>query len=146
MTSPNPTHNAGCGEPCGCLQLPAGTVSPYSVPNYAKISILLLRKDSTKQNDILTIEIDPFSDGFIVTFEQKITGVRTRAYYEVNSLYKYLAMYFKALTYDENIYDSVTFNVPLFPSISLSTDAAAKYLKEMLSLQIQALIPVWPTA
>jgi hypothetical protein len=138
MTSPNPTLNTGCGEPCG----PA----PSAMPSYAKITIVLLRKDSFKPSDVLTIEVDPYSDGFNVTFEQKALCTRTRAYYEVKNLYKYLAMYFKALTYDENIYDSVSFNVPLFPSISLHPDEATKYLNEMLISQIHSLIPIWPMA
>ena len=141
-----------CGEPCVCAPTNGNTntvthAPPWSSSRpvaYSQITIVLTRQDATKQKDVLTIDVDPFSDGFYVTFEQKTANARTQALYMVNSLQKYLSMYFKALSHAEENYKSVTFNVPLFPCVTQTLEDAQNYLTGNLWPQIQFLIEDWP--
>jgi len=147
--SSTPTN---CGEPCACVSTTNSvTTQTATVPwlpsrplTYSQITINLTRQDNTKQQDVLTIDVDPFSDGFYVTFEQKTANARTRALYMADSLKKYLSMYFKALSHAEENYKSVTFNVPLFPCVTQTLEDAQNYLSSNLLPQIQFLIEDWP--
>ena len=105
---------------------------------------MLVHNDITKQNDLLVIDVDPFSDGFYVTSELKTLGIRTRTGYTTDTLYKYLDMYFKALSYAKENYKSVTFNVPLFPCVTRGIDTAQDYLAKNLIPQIRFLLEEWP--
>jgi hypothetical protein len=144
--------NPNCGEPsCPCAaQTPpasagAGTIPwPPAPPSYAKITIVLARTDTTKQNDVLTIEVDDHSDGFYISNLQGTYGTRTKSHYMLNNLTKYLSMYFSAISYAEENYKSVTFNVPHFPTVTQSVHAAKDYLKNVVFQQINFLIPDWP--
>lgn len=157
------SSNPNCGEPCAYA---IGSSSPTAVatasspvphscvagpapwhsvePSFAQITVVLTRQDITKQNDVLTIDVDPYSDGFYVTFEQKVHGIRTRTYYLADNLYKYLGMYFKALSFAEANYKSATFFVPLFPSVTQPINDAKNYLIVSLVPQIQFLMSDWP--
>jgi hypothetical protein len=157
--------NLNCGEPCGpCATTPAtmpvaaaGAAGPGAgaagaapwppiPPTYAKITIVLTRQDTTKQNDVLTIEVDNYSDGFYVSNLQGVHGARTRSHYMLNTLTKYLDMYFNALSYADENYKSATFNIPHFPTVTMDVHDAKKYLNNVVLAQINFLIPDWPLA
>lgn len=114
-------------------------------PNYADISMLLVHKDRSRPDDVLTIRVDPYSDGFYVTVDQKYIGSSCTAYFGANDLPGYLRGFFQSMQYDDDGYSHVQFAAPLFPAVVVKRRYTLEYLNYQLIPQISFLLNDWPT-
>jgi hypothetical protein len=119
-------------------------VEEEGVPNYAEITLLLIHKDSSRPDDVLTIRVDPDSDGWLVTLDQKFVGSSSTFYLELNNLPDYLRRFFRCLNADADGYSYVQFAVPLFPTVVIKRRRALLHINNHLLPQIHFLMDDWP--
>jgi hypothetical protein len=109
------------------------------------ISIILQHKDTSRRDDVLRIDIDPDSDGFLVEFAQNYIGSVVKTVMTFEALGVYLRIFFHAAEQDEDGYEHVQFNVPLFSSVCVPIFEAYDYASENLGEQISFLMEGdWP--
>lgn len=122
----------------------AETVYVDDESGYADITIVLQHRNSARPDDTLKIEVDPYSDGFIVTFHQRYIGSRATQYMTYDSLLTYLRIFFDATCVDSDGYSHVQFNTPLFPAVILDAEDAPYYADREFVDQINFLMEDWP--
>jgi len=110
---------------------------------YAPIEIRMKKHDDSA-DDVLTIEPDPESDNFMVTFEQPAEESWVTLYMPQNKVNAYLSTFFSAATWSEDLYSAVQFFVPFFPSTTVSQDEAYDYATRELLPQIALHLDDWP--
>jgi hypothetical protein len=119
-------------------------VEEEGIPNYAEITLLLIHKDSTRPDDMLTIRVDPDSDGWLVTLDQKFVGSSSTFRLELNDLPDYLRRFFRCLDADVDGYSYVQFVVPLSPTVVVKRRNALLHINNHLLPQINFLVDDWP--
>lgn len=112
---------------------------------YASITIILQHAIEGRKDDLLTIDVDPDSDGFIVTLEQQFMGAQSVQYMMPDRLVDYLWMFFHAAGEDAEGYARAQFNVPLFPSVLIRSMDIYSYLEHNLIPQMEFLYEDWPS-
>ena len=110
---------------------------------YAPIEIRMKKHDDSA-DDVLTIEPDPESDNFMVTFEQPAEESWVTLYMPQNKLNAYLSTFFSAATWSEDLYSAAQFFVPFFPSTTISQYEAYDYATRELLPQIALHLDDWP--
>jgi hypothetical protein len=110
---------------------------------YAPIEIRMKKHDGSA-DDVLTIQPDPESDNFMVTFEQPAEESWVTLYMPQNKLNAYLSTFFSAATWSSDLYSAAQFFVPFFPSTTVSQDEAFDYATRELLPQIAFHLDDWP--
>jgi hypothetical protein len=117
------------------------------------LPITLRFKTDDEEDDVMTIEVDPDSDGFFVTFEQNsMNSYITSSIADVKSLKKYLEVFLTSISWDSAGYDDVQFDVPMFATVLLPVKStkgngymgATHYARMNLFRQIEILCEDWP--
>jgi hypothetical protein len=98
---------------------------------------------SSKSSDSLTIAVDPHSNGFLVTLQQPYTKSSATINLACEGLFDYLERYFTAAPYSILSYETVVFNVPIFPQVTLRLSGVKDYLEELQD-QVEWLCEDWP--
>jgi hypothetical protein len=110
---------------------------------YAPIEIRMKKHDGSA-DDVLTVQPDPESDNFMVTFEQPAEESWVTLYMPQNKLNAYLSTFFSAATWSEDLYSAAQFFVPFFPSTTVTQDDAYEYATRELLPQIAFHLDDWP--
>jgi len=122
----------------------AEATDDYTFPRYGVVTIILQHTDESRPDDMLTIEVDPDSDGFIINWDQRYVGAKTTFYMSAENLDVYLNIFFAAARRDKDGYAHVQFSVPLFPTVMVNLADAGRYAEYNLAAQIEFLSDDWP--
>lgn len=124
---------------------PVSVVPTESEDPYASINIHVKHNDNSGSQDLLKIEVDPESDGFVVSLDKRTAGTKSMFYTTSEDLFNYLRLYFTSLAQDSDTYESVQFNVPMFSSVNIDINDVLHYYTNNLYHQIQFLLYDWPS-
>lgn len=124
--------------------------SPVATPKEftpAKIHIRLQFSDG-KPDDVLVLDPDNSSNGFIVTFYQNTTSMKTSHWTDYDTVVCYLDSFFKSLKYDSDR-ESCTYiqvEIPGLPCVLLKKHSAVEYLHEVVEDYLEELLlnDEWP--
>ena len=111
---------------------------------YGDIVIILQHVNTSRPDDMLKIAVDPHSENFIVTWDQRYVGASSTFVMSPEKLDAYLRIFFKAARRDEDGYEHVQFSVPLFPTVMVELEDAGRYAKYNLAAMIEFLSDDWP--
>lgn len=111
---------------------------------YGDITIILQHATTSRPDDVLKIAVDPYSENFIVTWDQRYVGATTTHFMSPAKLDAYLQIFFTAAKKDEDGYEHVQFSVPLFPTVMVDLEDAGRYAKYNLAAMIEFLSDDWP--
>lgn len=111
---------------------------------YGDITIILQHINTSRPDDMLKIAVDPHSENFIVTWDQRYVGATSTFVMSPAKLDAYLRIFFEAARRDEDGYEHVQFSVPLFPTVMVDLEDAGRYAKYNLAAMIEFLSDDWP--
>ncbi len=96
-------------------------------------------------DDFLTIEPDPDSNGYFATFDQQTVGNYVTIPLTNNELIPYLTRFFEAIQYDWSSCTEIQCDCPAYPSVSLPQKSMGGYVYHTLQQQVMFLQTCWPT-
>jgi hypothetical protein len=111
---------------------------------YGDITIILQHINTSRPDDMLKIAVDPDSENFIVTWDQRYVGASSTFVMSPDKLDAYLRIFFEAARRDEDGYGHAQFSVPLFPTVMVELEDAGRYAKYNLAAMIEFLSDDWP--
>ena len=113
-----------------------------SVSGYAKILVTIQRDG--RPDDVLSVSPDLDSDGYYVSFRQRTVGNTTSHYCENGGLVSYLRQFFTALLFDHDQPDFIQLDIPMYPTVLLTSKTLLSYENYVLGNQIASLQDDWP--
>ena len=107
----------------------------------SRIIVILQREDG--QDDILTVMPDDETDGYNVYFEQKHLHSVTTRYVPSQELVPYLERFVRALAIDEEPFEKIQFDCPMYPTTIVRHADLFTYYHLFLD-QVKSLKENWP--